>query len=207
MIAATKMVALLVGAVACAGCGASQGSGLSNARATLHAQSDAGTRSREATVLGNRAALSDPREQAAAAAAPARDERRPRVVDEVPARTETPQRAAEPRSRSTHETVDTGRAKVLAEARRGDMPGEADVRPRADGQAQPRAKSPSGPSQASGKSRPTGSGDGNVIEVAAGDTLLQIANRHRVSVASLMAANSLSSLDVQPGQKLVIPKR
>lgn len=88
-----------------------------------------------------------------------------------------------PPRKPLHESVDTGAARALAKAREDAA------------KAQPRPAQAPAPSGA------------NVVEVAPGDTLLKIANRHRVSVAALMAANRLASLDVQPGQRLIIPKR
>ena len=46
-----------------------------------------------------------------------------------------------------------------------------------------------------------------VIEVQPGETLLAIAQQHRVSVAELMSVNRLKSIAVTAGQRLAIPKR
>lgn len=43
------------------------------------------------------------------------------------------------------------------------------------------------------------------IEVAAGETLLAIADRHRVALSTLMRVNKLSSISVTPGQRLLVP--
>lgn len=42
--------------------------------------------------------------------------------------------------------------------------------------------------------------------VAKGDTVLKIAKRHNISVAALMSANNLTTLALDPGRKLVLPK-
>jgi LysM repeat protein len=44
------------------------------------------------------------------------------------------------------------------------------------------------------------------VIVAPGETLLVIAQRHRVSVSSLVSENRLSDLNVHPGTHLVIPR-
>ena len=46
-----------------------------------------------------------------------------------------------------------------------------------------------------------------VVMVGAGDTLLTIAQRNRVSVADLMFVNILRSLDVAEGHSLILPAR
>lgn len=43
------------------------------------------------------------------------------------------------------------------------------------------------------------------IEVAAGETLLAIADRHRVALSTLMRINKLNSISVDPGQRLLVP--
>lgn len=45
---------------------------------------------------------------------------------------------------------------------------------------------------------------GQTIEVAPGDTLYKLSKQHRVPVAELMAANSLTTPALKPGQKLVL---
>ena len=157
-------------------------------------------------VFGSRTALSDPREQAPARA-PAHDIK-PRTSDtpaiEPPrsasrvasSRLETERPAATPPAR--HESVDTGRRKALDAARETDNTRPVAERP---GTERPKAAAP--PSKAHDP-KPAGA---NVVEVAEGDTLLKIATRHKVSVSALMSANRLASLSVEPGQRLVIPKR
>jgi LysM repeat protein len=44
------------------------------------------------------------------------------------------------------------------------------------------------------------------VTVAPGETLLVIAQRHRVSVSALVSENRLSDLNVRPGTQLVIPR-
>jgi LysM repeat protein len=44
------------------------------------------------------------------------------------------------------------------------------------------------------------------VVVAPGETLLVIAQRHQVSVSSLVSENRLSELNVRPGTRLVIPR-
>ena len=46
---------------------------------------------------------------------------------------------------------------------------------------------------------------GTTIDVQPGDTLYGLAKRHGVSIASLMDANQLTSPNLKPGQKLVVP--
>ena len=46
---------------------------------------------------------------------------------------------------------------------------------------------------------------GRVVEVKPGDTLYSIARRHSLKVEQLMDANSLSSTNIQVGQKLTLP--
>lgn len=53
--------------------------------------------------------------------------------------------------------------------------------------------------------RPTVSN--NVVITEPGETLLEVASRHRVSVSALMTVNGLTRLDVPPGTRLVIPRR
>ena len=55
--------------------------------------------------------------------------------------------------------------------------------------------------------RSGGESRANAVVVARGDTVLQIAQRNRVSVGSLMEANDLTSLTVEPGRRLIIPTR
>ena len=43
--------------------------------------------------------------------------------------------------------------------------------------------------------------------VGRGDTLAEIAQRYRVSVASLRTANRIKGHDIRPGQVLKIPRR
>lgn len=43
------------------------------------------------------------------------------------------------------------------------------------------------------------------IEVASGETLLAIADRHRVAITTLMRINRLNSIAVAPGQRLLVP--
>jgi hypothetical protein len=47
----------------------------------------------------------------------------------------------------------------------------------------------------------------NVIEVQEGDTLYSLSRRHHVSVAALIDANRLPSINLQPGQRLMLPTR
>jgi murein DD-endopeptidase MepM/ murein hydrolase activator NlpD len=54
-------------------------------------------------------------------------------------------------------------------------------------------------------SAPAASGVGETIDVQPGDTLYGLSKRHHVSLAELMAANSMASPNLKPGQKLVIP--
>lgn len=44
-----------------------------------------------------------------------------------------------------------------------------------------------------------------MVEVKSGDTLYGIARRHGLKVEELMEANSLSSSNLQVGQKLTLP--
>ncbi len=68
----------------------------------------------------------------------------------------------------------------------------------------PISTSPAGPTRdADGKAKAAST----IVLVKADDTLLKIAEQHRVSVSALMAANRLQSLKVTPGQQLVIPAR
>lgn len=46
---------------------------------------------------------------------------------------------------------------------------------------------------------------GETIEVKAGDTLYGLSKRHGVSLAELMSANGLTSPNLKPGQKLLLP--
>ncbi len=46
---------------------------------------------------------------------------------------------------------------------------------------------------------------GETIEVRPGDTLYGISKRHHVSLAELMAANQMTTPNLKPGQKLVMP--
>ena len=48
-------------------------------------------------------------------------------------------------------------------------------------------------------------GGGDSIEVRSGDTLYGLSRRHGVSVNELMRANGLTSSNLQPGQRLVLP--
>ena len=48
-------------------------------------------------------------------------------------------------------------------------------------------------------------GSGDSIEVRSGDTLYGLSRRHGVSVNELMRANGLTSSNLQPGQRLVLP--
>lgn len=48
-------------------------------------------------------------------------------------------------------------------------------------------------------------GAGGAIEVRPGDTLYALSRRHGVSVNELMRANGLTSSNLQPGQRLVLP--
>ena len=59
--------------------------------------------------------------------------------------------------------------------------------------------------QANTKRAAPGPGPGVVVEVAAGDTLYRIAQRHRVSMDALMKANNLSGPSIRVGQKLILP--
>ncbi|MEQ1651700.1 MAG: peptidoglycan DD-metalloendopeptidase family protein [Hyphomicrobium sp.] len=52
---------------------------------------------------------------------------------------------------------------------------------------------------------PMAAATGETIEVQPGDTLYGLSKRHRVSLAELMAANSMTSPNLKPGQKLVVP--
>lgn len=153
-------------------------------------------------VFGSRTALSDPREQtrqrveapetrgrAADAKPPPSHREPPRIAT---ARVLPEQPSAAPPAR--HESVDTGRRKALDATREADRAKPAAERPRAET-----------PKTATRPPSPTA--DGNVIEVAPGDTLLKIATRYKVSVSALMSANRLASLNVETGQRLVIPKR
>lgn len=49
-------------------------------------------------------------------------------------------------------------------------------------------------------------GAGGSIVVQKGDSLYRIAQRHRVTVSALMSANGLSSPNIVPGQRLVLPR-
>lgn len=53
---------------------------------------------------------------------------------------------------------------------------------------------------------PSMASPGDTIEVQAGDTLYGLSRRHNVSVAELMQLNSLSSPNLQLGQKLYLPQ-
>jgi murein DD-endopeptidase MepM/ murein hydrolase activator NlpD len=46
---------------------------------------------------------------------------------------------------------------------------------------------------------------GGTVEVQPGDTLYELAARHRVSISELMSVNGLSDPTLRPGQKLVLP--
>ena len=46
---------------------------------------------------------------------------------------------------------------------------------------------------------------GETVDVKPGDTLYAISKRHHVAIGELMSANNLSSPNLKPGQKLVIP--
>jgi hypothetical protein len=48
--------------------------------------------------------------------------------------------------------------------------------------------------------------DTREVVVAPGETLLTIAQRHHVSVSSLVSENRLSELNVRPGTRLLIPR-
>ena len=48
-------------------------------------------------------------------------------------------------------------------------------------------------------------GSGETIEVKAGDTLYGLSKRHGVSLADLMSTNGLTSPNLKPGQKLLLP--
>ena len=48
-------------------------------------------------------------------------------------------------------------------------------------------------------------GSGETIEVKPGDTLYGLSKRHGVSLAELMSANGLTSPNLKPGQKLLLP--
>ena len=48
-------------------------------------------------------------------------------------------------------------------------------------------------------------GSGETIEVKAGDTLYGLSKRHGVSLAELMSANGLTSPNLKPSQKLLLP--
>ncbi|MEQ1671498.1 MAG: LysM peptidoglycan-binding domain-containing M23 family metallopeptidase, partial [Hyphomicrobium sp.] len=52
---------------------------------------------------------------------------------------------------------------------------------------------------------PVAAGSGETIDVQPGDTLYGISKRHHVSLAELMAANAMTSPNLKPGQKLIIP--
>lgn len=52
---------------------------------------------------------------------------------------------------------------------------------------------------------PAADAAGRVVEVKPGDTLYGIARRHGLKVEQLMDANSLSSTNIQVGQKLTLP--
>jgi LysM repeat protein len=63
------------------------------------------------------------------------------------------------------------------------------------------------PATAPQPTRTPTAGRPNVIVTEPGETLLEVASRHRVSVAALMSTNGLTRLDVPPGTRLTIPRR
>jgi murein DD-endopeptidase MepM/ murein hydrolase activator NlpD len=48
-------------------------------------------------------------------------------------------------------------------------------------------------------------GQGQTIDVQPGDTLFGLSKRHHVSLAELMSANQMTTPNLKPGQKLIIP--
>lgn len=73
-------------------------------------------------------------------------------------------------------------------------------------------RTPAAPAQAapsyaqSGASNaPAPSASGQTIEVQPGDTLYGLSKRHGVALSALMSANGLSSPNLKPGQKLIVP--
>ena len=52
--------------------------------------------------------------------------------------------------------------------------------------------------------KPTSPTD-QVIEVQAGETLEVLSKRHGVSISAILTANTMNSLSISPGQKLIIP--
>lgn len=84
------------------------------------------------------------------------------------------------------------------------------VAPQATAAAAPRAKHPSLPAgtQVAMAATPapiTDAGTGETIEVQPGDTLYRLSRKHQVSLDELMRVNGLSTPNLKPGQKLVLP--
>ena len=79
--------------------------------------------------------------------------------------------------------------------------------------AQDWKRSPMAPSQAAtapayataAASAPVAAAQGETIDVQLGDTLYGLSKRHHVSLAELMSANQMTSPNLKPGQKLIIP--
>ncbi|NOT72128.1 MAG: LysM peptidoglycan-binding domain-containing protein [Hyphomicrobium sp.] len=69
----------------------------------------------------------------------------------------------------------------------------------------PTAPAPAGQAYAPAAAAPVAAGSGETIDVQPGDTLYGISKRHHVSLAELMAANAMTSPNLKPGQKLIIP--
>lgn len=169
-------------------CGSSPGSGLFNARVGERELRDPpGEPVARTAVYGTRAAISDPNE-------PSRfslSDTNPSVVV-----------AADTVPRASGDTADRPAAKKAERSR----PREQG---RGDAGTRKTASAVSGDEAAPKQSavRPEAKPGATSVIVEQGDTLLKIANRHRVSVSALMSANKLASLAVEPGQTLIIPKR
>jgi len=48
---------------------------------------------------------------------------------------------------------------------------------------------------------------GEVVDVQAGDSLEILSRRHAVSISAILTANNMTTLEITPGQKLIIPQR
>ncbi|WP_210364480.1 peptidoglycan endopeptidase [Bacillus sp. REN3] len=59
---------------------------------------------------------------------------------------------------------------------------------------------------ANSSAKPTAAKPANTYTVVSGDTLIQIANRHQISLAELMSWNNIKGHIIHPGQKLVVSK-
>ncbi len=58
---------------------------------------------------------------------------------------------------------------------------------------------------ASAQAVTAGQSAGQTIDVQPGDTLFGLSKRHHVSIAALMSANQMTTPNLKPGQKLIIP--